>query len=290
MPFERPSSLKVALNLLSQGFLPLAGGTDYYPGKVGKPINEPLVDVTGIAALKRFEAANGHLTLGALTTWRECIDYCARPESAKVLLALSQASREVGGWQIQNRGTLGGNLCNASPAADGVVALLALDSEVSLVSHRSSEGSDELVRTLALEHFVLGNRQTAIGQDELLLALKIPLLSSKARSVFLKLGHRRYLVISIAMVAVVIDFDQNDRVNHCRIAVGACSKAALRIKSLEAKLLGLARGQVVSGARDHVGLVADVITPINDVRGSAEYRFDAVQTLIVRALEQAVAL
>jgi CO/xanthine dehydrogenase FAD-binding subunit len=288
MPFERPSSLKVALNLLAQGFLPLAGGTDYYPGKVGKPISESVVDLTGVAALKRLEVVNGHLTMGALTTWRECKEYCSRPESPKILLALSQAAREVGGWQIQNRGTLGGNLCNASPAADGIAALLALDAEVSLVSHRSPDVDVDYIRTLPLEQFVLGNRQTALSQDELLLALKLPLLSNKARSAFLKLGHRRYLVISIAMVAVVVDFDQDDVLSHCRIAVGACSKVALRIKSLEVKLLGVARSEVLTVAKEFISLVTDVITPMDDIRGSADYRFDAVQTLIVRALEQAI--
>jgi CO/xanthine dehydrogenase FAD-binding subunit len=285
MPFERPSSLNAALSLLSQGFLPLAGGTDYYPGKVGKPINESLVDVTQVSELRGFSMADGRLTMGALTTWRACIDYIGLATTPRVLLALSQAAREVGGWQIQNRGTLGGNLCNASPAADGVVALLALDAQINLVSQVAGV---QRIRSLPLERFVLGNRQTAIAAGELLKDASLQMLSEKARSAFLKLGHRRYLVISIAMVAVVVDFDQNDCLSHCRIAVGACSKAAVRVKDLEAKLLGVNRTQVIRIAEDFVSLANDVITPMTDVRGSAEFRYDAVQTLIVRALSQAV--
>ena len=127
----------------------------------------------------------------------------------------------MGGIQIQNRGTVGGNLCNDSPAADGIPPLLALDARVELTSSRGR-------RTLAVDEFVIGNRRTALAPDELLTAVEVPVHSANAVSCFLKLGHRRYLVISIAMVAVVLDFDANDRIRYCGIAVGACSAAARR--------------------------------------------------------------
>ena len=151
--------------------------------------------------------------------------------------ALKAAAREVGGVQIQNAGTVAGNVCNASPAADGMPALLALGAEVEL---QSAAGS----RRLPLDDFVLGSRRTARRADELVSALHIPARAAGARSVFLKLGGRRYLVISITMVAVLIELDAGRRASPqaerrrrqllggapgaCRRSKRACSGVARR--------------------------------------------------------------
>jgi len=184
---------------------------------------------------------------------------------------LRAAARQVGGWQIQNAGTLVGNVCTASPAADGIPALLALDAAVVLDSAGGS-------RTLPLANFVLGPRQTARRADELVTALLVP--DRPAGSVFLKLGARRYLVISITMVAVTLQQDGTGRVRHARVAVGSCGPKAVRLPALETALLG---------AVPHPGLVQPEhlapLSPISDVRATAAYRTDATLELLRRALD-----
>ena len=170
---------------------------------------------------------------------------------------------------MQNAGTLAGNLCTASPAADGVPPLLALDAEVEL---QSMSGA----RRVPVGQFVLGPRRTTRRADELVVALHIP--DRPGRSVFGKLGARRHLVISIATVAVTLDV-AGGIVREARVAVGACSPVAARLPGLEAALLGQA---------PHGGLVRAEhllpLAPISDIRGSAEYRLHAVETLLRRAL------
>lgn len=288
-PPRAPVHLDEALELLSQpGWLPLAGGTDVFPAHVGRPIAQPLLDLGRIDGLRgqgRVTDAAGRAwwRIGALETWSAVRDAPLPPGFE----ALVQAALEVGGRQIQNQGTLGGNLCNASPAADGVPVLLALDAEVEL---RSRLGR----RRLPLEAFVLGNRRTALAPGELLVSIDLPLGSPRARSQFLKLGHRRYLVISIAMVAVSVDIDAQDRLSRCTIAVGACSAAARRLPRLEEQLLGLRPSQAAGAAAsalasgESAALLAP-LSPIDDVRGTAGYRREAVRELIGRAIAMACA-
>ena len=195
--FERPASLAEATHLLAGGgWQVLAGGTDVYPAQVGRPPRAPLLDITGIAGLRGIRRTAGGWSIGAATTWTDVL----RADLPPLFDALKQAAREVGGVQVQNMGTVAGNLCNASPAADGVPVLMALDAEVVL---RSGEGE----RRCPAVDFVLGSRRTACAPHELVVALEVPARSARARSVFRKLGGRRYLTISMTMVAVVLDVD-----------------------------------------------------------------------------------
>jgi CO/xanthine dehydrogenase FAD-binding subunit len=187
---------------------------------------------------------------------------------------LKQAAREVGGRQIQNAGTLAGNLCNASPAADGVPPLLALDAEIELAGASGA-------RRLPLASFITGNRRTALAPGELMVAIHIAKPEHEARSAFVKLGARRYLVISIAMAAATLEID-GGRIAAARIAVGACSAVAQRLPRLEAALLGAPVDQRLGNLVDEAQLAP--LTPIDDVRGSAAYRRDAVVTLLRRLL------
>jgi CO/xanthine dehydrogenase FAD-binding subunit len=287
--YERPTSLLSALTLLKQGFLPIAGGTDYYPGKVGLPLVDNLLDLSAVAD---FEAAGSSpvasgLSLSALMTWRQCQSDYASGKWPLWCAALAQSSKDVGGWQVQNRGTLGGNLCNASPAADGIVALLALGAKVGLVG-AASEGASLgfKTRTLDLASFVLGNRLTAKQPDELLTQILLPDHSARARSVFLKLGHRKYLVISIVMVAILLDFDADGRVTTCRIAIGSCAKAAIRVTALEKQIIGAHRSKVLDLVMASMTEVVEAIRPIDDVRGTAVYRKSAAQELVLRAFAE----
>jgi len=276
--YLQPSTLPDALTALAgsladQPLTVLAGGTDFYPGRVGRPTDVPLLDITRVAGLAGIHRGEGGWRIGATTTWREVIE---TPLSA-AFDALKAAAREVGGMQIQNAGTVAGNLCNASPAADGVPPLLALGAEVELASSAA-------VRRLSVGQFVLGNRKTARAPAELVTAIVVPDWPAGTRSAFVKLGTRKYLVISIAMVSAVIALDAAGNIARCGIAVGACSAAAMRLAALEQRLVGMAPAAAIQSisAADFSGL-----TPIDDVRGSAAYRIEAARVLVRQALAQA---
>ena len=129
--FERPRSVAEAASLLAAGdWAVLAGGTDLYPAHVGRPIARPVLDLSRIDGLRGIRRSESGWTIGATTTWSDVI----RADLPPLFDALKAAAREVGGVQIQNAGTVAGNVCNASPAADGVPALLALGAEVELQS------------------------------------------------------------------------------------------------------------------------------------------------------------
>ena len=273
--YFRPELLAEALQALRERPAVLAGGTDFHPARIGRVADEDILDLTRIRALRGIapEPAARRTRIGALTTWTDIIEAPLPPHCR----GLKLAAREVGGVQIQNTGTIAGNLCNASPAADGVPALLALSAEVELASAAGK-------RVLPLERFVLGQRRTALAPDELMTAVLIPDASPRARSTFIKLGARRYLVISIAMVSVAVDLDEAGCVSACGIAVGACSAVAQRLPVLEAALAGqpLSRALAARVNADHLA----PLTPIDDVRGTAAYRLDAAHTLVRRALEE----
>ncbi len=269
--YLQPAGLEEALAALSGRALSvLAGGTDFYPARVGRPLREDVLDITRVAVLRGIGREDGIWRIGALTTWS---DILAEPLPA-LFDALKLAAREVGGMQIQNAGTLGGNVCNASPAADGVPCLLALGGQVELASARGR-------RRVPLAGFITGGRQTARQSDELVTAFLIPERSARARSTFLKLGARRYLVISILMAAVALDVDERGTVVEAAVAVGACSPVAQRLPALEARLVGrpLAQAAGLVHSNDLAGL-----SPIDDVRGTAAYRTEAAERLIQRAL------
>ncbi|TBR26557.1 MAG: xanthine dehydrogenase family protein subunit M, partial [Reyranella sp.] len=179
----------------------------------------------------------------------------------------------------QNAGTIAGNICNASPAADGVPALLALDSEVELASRHGT-------RRIPLSAFITGVRKTELRPGELVVALHVLRPLNDARSAFLKLGARRYLVISIAMASVVVEVE-NGKVAAARIAVGACSPVAQRLPDLEQALTG-ARFDARLGERVAASHLAP-LSPIDDVRGSAGYRSDVALVLLRRLLSKVAA-
>jgi CO/xanthine dehydrogenase FAD-binding subunit len=271
--YLRPTRLEDALAALGAGpRVILAGGTDYYPSRVGRPLNDALLDISAIPALRTVRHENGYWRIPALVTWSDILSNADLPS---MFDGLKRAAREVGGAQIQNMGTVCGNICNASPAADGIPVLLALDAEVELVSHRG-------VRRIPVADFVLGNRRTARAPDELMAAVLVRDFPVPVRSTFLKLGARRYLVISIAMVAVVVWLSSDGHIARAAVAVGACSPVARRLPGLEAALLGeTLRAELTdSVSADHLA----PLSPIDDIRGTAAYRADAVLTLIRRAI------
>ncbi|HEY8013090.1 MAG TPA: xanthine dehydrogenase family protein subunit M, partial [Dongiaceae bacterium] len=270
--YHRPRELGDALAVLREGAITvIAGGTDYYPARVERPANEDLLDITAISALRRIDITPTHFRIGAGVTWTDLI----RADLPPCFDGLKLAAREIGGVQIQNAGTLAGNVCNASPAADSMPNLLALDTEVELASTQGQ-------RRLKLGDFVTGNRKTLRRPDELVTALLIPRGLEASRSSFVKLGARRYLVISIVMLAAVME-KQEGKVAAARIAVGACSEVARRLPALERALLGRPWDRTLAAVIEPSHLAG--LSPIDDVRAGAAYRRDAAQVLLRRALE-----
>ena len=275
MRYAKPKSLDEALALLGEGSWRLiAGGTDFYPAQGTRPLRDDVLDLNGLDELRHISGTDGHFVFGARTTWTDII----RADLPPAFDALKLAAREVGSIQIQNAGTIAGNLCNASPAADGVPPLLMLDAEVEL---RSASGA----RFLPLGDFILGNRRIARLPGELLTTVRVPKRSTVGASHFVKLGARRYLVISIAMVAARIVPGADGRVAEAAVAIGACSAVATRLRGLEEMMTG----QTADG---FAALVENYgfpeISPIDDVRGTADYRRAAAREIVTRALLGAV--
>lgn len=271
--YFRPVRLRDALDRLRRGRPRiLAGGTDLYASHGNAALPGDWMDITALDELRGIEARADHWRLGGATPWSEILAARLPP----LFDGLKCAASQIGGPQVQNAATLAGNLCNASPAADGVPALLALDASVELASYGGT-------RILPLSEFVLGPRRTALRPDELLSAIRVPGPRFRAASRFAKLGARRHLVISIAAVAVTLEHE--DRVvRAARISVGACSPVAVRIPELESVLQGKPLDPALAShvSREHFSR----LSPIDDVRASAEYRRSAAQTLVRRALEE----
>jgi CO/xanthine dehydrogenase FAD-binding subunit len=273
--YHQPTNLKEALNqLATPGARVVAGGTDFYPALGDALPDCDIVDLTRVEGLRGIETVQDGWLVGAATTWTDVI----KADLPPAFDGLKAAARDVGSVQIQNSATVVGNVCNASPAADGVPPLLTLEAEVVLTGAGG-------VRRLPLGRFIEGPRKIALGPGEIVTGLFVPEVSQQATSAFLKLGSRRYLVISIAMVAVVLRNDAG-RLRDVRVSVGACSAVAVRLTDLEAALEGVATDDLVRTdlvRPEHLSAVA----PLDDVRGTASYRTDVAEELCLRALRQA---
>lgn len=269
---HRPQTLDAALALLSAGdAVILAGGTDIYPALRDRPPPAEMVDLSGITGLRGIGREGDSWRIGAATTWTEILHADLPP----LFDGLKLAAREVGSVQIQNAGTVAGNICNASPAADGVPALLALEAQIEVQGPGGT-------RCMAVEDFIRGPRMTRLDRSELVTAIYVP--DSPGQGAFMKLGARKYLVISIAMVGAVV-LAEGDRIAKARVAVGSCSPVACRLRDLETALAGIS-------ARDIAKAVSAAplpeLVPIGDVRATSHYRSDAARTLITRTLLQAM--
>ncbi len=265
----------------------IAGGTDIYPARVGQTLMSPTIDLSALTELSGVSRTRisdqDFIRIGAMTRWAQLRDRGSPLLAGPAHDALAMAAAEVGGRQIQNRATLGGNLCNASPAADGVPVLLALNASVVL---SSTDGS----RILPVDQFITGPRRTVLRANELLEAILIPdtaSLPGLCHSAFLKLGQRRYLVISAAMVAISLRWSGvgNPVLEAGAVAVGSCGPAACRLAQLEQQLRGLSPGQLHQLSERALNPDwLQPLRPITDMRASAAYRTGAVDIMIRRCL------
>lgn len=267
--YHRPRALDDALGLLSEGaFRVAAGCTDLFPATERKILPGPILDISAIPELRGISRTENGVTIGATTTWADILAAALPP----AFDGLKLAAREVGARQIQARGTIAGNLCNASPAADGVPPLLTLDASVTLHSVRGR-------RTLPLSDFIKGPRQTERAPDELLVEVNIPGEATQGTGSFLKLGARKYLVISIAMTAARI-VTEDGNVQAAALAIGACSPVATRLPEAETALIGASLDPMrITGE-----MIAPHLSPIDDMRADAGFRRETALELVRRAL------
>jgi CO/xanthine dehydrogenase FAD-binding subunit len=273
--YFRPNSLAEALMFAERGGMRIAAGcTDLFPATQQQRLPGPILDITGIQALRGVSRTGNSYRIGATTTWTDIV----RADLPPAFDALKQAALEVGAVQIQNSGTVAGNLCNASPAADGVPPLLALDASVELQSNRG-------MRSLPVGDFLTGVRQTALQPGEIVTAVTVP-ETVGGRSKFLKLGARKHLVISIVMAAVRLDV-VDGRVREAAVSVGSCSPVAARLPAVEAALANAQMDDALAALVQDADVTA-ALTPIADIRGDADYRYDAAAELVRRAVRDLV--
>lgn len=277
-----PSSVDQAIALLSQHkgkARPLAGGTDLLP-QVKNKLATPaaLIDLKKISSLRgiSYDAGLG-LRIGALTTHTEIL---TNRDIASHYPVLAQAAGTIGSVQVRNKGTVGGNLCHAVPSADMAPPLIALGATAVI---QGSGGQ----RELPLEEFFTGPNQTVLKEDELLVELKLPTPAPRSGAVFLKHGVRKAMEIAVVCVASCVSL-QEGVCSGARITLGAVAPTPLRARQAESLLSGKALSQDLAARAG--AAAAQEARPINDLRGSIDYRRAIVQALTTRTLMQASAL
>jgi CO/xanthine dehydrogenase FAD-binding subunit len=252
-----PRSLEEVLALKAErpDAMPIQGGTDVMVELNFDRARPPaLLNLNEVAELRGWSRENGTLRLGSALTYTGAI------ELREPLQALAEASRTVGGPQIRNRGTIGGNLGTASPAGDALPPLLVYGAEVELASERGE-------RTVPLRDFIVGPKRTALEADELILGVRLP--APGPRQTFMKVGPRNAMVIAVVSLALLVDGDE------ARASFGSA---------------GPVPGLVTAPVDDDLPeRVAEAASPIDDVRGTARYRRHALRILTQRALERCLA-
>jgi len=266
-----PSSLADALTLLNNEpgvWKPFAGGTDLMVLlEAGKLPHRNYVNIWGLKELRGIEVTDSHITLGALTTYTEVQSH---PILQNEFPMLCQAASETGGLAIQNRGTLGGNIVNASPAADSPPALLAYDAEIELVSAVSS-------RWLPYRDFHTGYKHMLIGPNELLARIRMPRNTRGATHYYRKVGTRKAQAISKVCLAALAKVDHN-QISDVRIALGSVAPIVVRCVQTEDGLRR--RNPDTEAIKSACATLSQEIAPIDDIRSTAGYRLQVARNLL----------
>jgi len=271
-----PKTLDLALQMISSEpgvWKPFAGGTDLMVlFEAGKLTHERFVSIWQLDELRGIEVDDEYVRIGALTTYAEIR---ADEIMQKEFPMLCQAAAETGGLAIQNRGTLGGNIVNGSPAADSPPALLVYEAELELISTKS-------VRLVPYTGFHLGYKKMDLREDELVQAIRIPRAISGWRQQYRKVGTRKAQAISKVCFAAAALMD-GDTIKDVRFAMGSVAPMVVRCSHAEAAL----RGGPVSTAtiKDAKAALSTDITPIDDIRSTLRYRQMVAENLIEDFLE-----
>lgn len=272
-----PASLPDALARLAREpgvWQPFAGGTDLMVLlEAGKLAHKNYLNIWNLAALRGIEVSAEHVILGALTTYT---DIQSHPILRSEFPMLCQAASETGGLAIQNRGTLGGNIVNASPAADSPPALLAYNAELELLSVRGS-------RWVPYQSFHTGYKQTIMQPDELLARIRLPRLWPDLIHYYRKVGTRKAQAISKICLAATARVSAGS-VDNIRIAFGSVAPVPLRCRKTEAALQGTTLDESdIEKARTELSLE---IVPIDDIRSTRDYRLKVSLNLLEDFLRQ----
>ncbi len=268
----RPRTLADALAAMADGRsrpMPIAGGTDVYVAlNAGALAATHFLDLGPLDELRGVRAAGRALTFGALTTFWEIRNHAL---VRRRLPSLAQAAAEIGAWQIQHRGTIGGNIANASPAGDSLPVLLAHAATVRVASVRGE-------REIAFDALYTGYRALAIQPDELIVSVSVPLPPRDAVGFFRKVGTRRAQSISKVMFCGLATFGADGPLNGVRLAFGSVAPTPVRARAAEAALL--AAGSPVTGAHAAREALARDLAPIDDIRSDREYRLAVAGNLL----------
>ena len=275
---HRPESLREALALMAEleSVRPIAGGTDILPLlRDGVMKAEHLVDIRGLRELRGVGLRNGILSIGAATTLTEVLEAPLVAEKAPVL---REAVGQVGSVQTRNQGTLAGNICNASPAADTAPALMVLDAQVSVDSLKGS-------RRMSVSEIFAGPKMNSLAGDELVTEILISVPPQGSGAAFKKLGRRRGITLAVVNAAAYLEME-GETCKAARVALGAIAATPIRVPGVEEMLEGktLSPELLEESSRACHGIVS----PVDDVRSSAEYRREMSCVLVKRALIDAL--
>lgn len=258
----------------------IAGGTDLVVQMKSKLISpEVVINLLRLKELKGMEKKDGNLRIGALVTHATLTSSLLLQENWRLL---AEAAHKVGSPQIRNLGTIGGNLVNASPAADTVPALLVLEGKAVLVSKRGE-------RDIPLESFFLGPGVTILKNDEILKEIIVPPASPGWVGAFLKLGRRKSLDLAVVNVAVLLNLQPASNLcTRARIALGAVAPTPFRARKTEKFLQGkILQEEVIQEAALRA---QQECQPISDIRASAIYRREMVKIMVARAIKKSIGL
>lgn len=261
LSYFQPKSMTEATTMFSNevDLTPLAGGTDLYVTlNAGLERSRRFIDLSRIAALRRIHTRGSWLVIGATATYSDLIRHREVQRRVPILI---EAARLVGGVQIQNRGTIGGNVGNASPAGDTLPVLAVVEARIVLESARGR-------RSVAFAEYFTGYKRSVRGGDEIIRAIEIPRVSS--RQWFRKVGARAAQAISKVVAAGIVEEDGP------RFALGAVAPTVVRARGAEAALRASEPVEVVAQA------LRDEIAPIDDVRSTREYRTQVATHLLAQ--------
>ena len=275
--YFRPQTIsELKENLNQPGARILAGGTDVVPKmRQGKFKADVLVDTSGIKAMRFIEDQGSEILLGALTTHQDLVESALLKN---INPALVTAAESIGCQQTRSRGTLGGNIANASPAADTIPPLLVYDARVLV---QSIEGE----RRISLDELLIFPGQIDIKENEFIHSVSFSPLSGAWGSAFIKVGKRSGMAVSVVSAAVALKLDEKRRISDIRISLGAVAPTAIRCRLVEKSLLGKEPDPVLM--KEISDASRKEISPITDVRSSEKYRDHAAAVIIHRALETA---
>jgi aerobic carbon-monoxide dehydrogenase medium subunit len=282
--YIKPKDLGEALKLLSNNpngaYKIYAGGTDLIPRLRRRLITTPelLIDLKGLEELDyiHYDQAGG-LAIGPLATIQSVA--CSNPVKEHFPM-LSKAAESIASTQIQNRGTIAGNVCSAVPSADSIPALLCLEAQLVCANSKAE-------RILSIEEFFLAPHKNALRPDEMLKEIRIPPMPPGAKGTYLKLSPRSKMDLAVVGVAAMV-VREEEIFRDARIGLGAVSPTPMRAKRAERMLTGAkVNNEVIEKAAE---AASDESSPISDHRGSLEYRKEMVKVLTKRAINQVLSV